>query len=122
VRSGRVIESATAKAKDGVWLARIATEVRIDEPAWFAARIDAATKNELDCKLYAHTSPIYVDFAGQRVFDIEAARALQKQMEDAATEIRGKGKFGDDAARDKILAIYSEAATELARRIKQRGN
>jgi hypothetical protein len=120
VRNGRVIESAAAKAKDGVWSARISMEVRIDEPAWFAARIDATTKNELDRQLYAHTSPVYVDFAGKRVFDIEAARALQKLMEDAGTEIRGKGKFGDDAARDKILAIYSDAAAELAQRIRQR--
>jgi hypothetical protein len=121
VRSGRMIESAAAKSKDGVWSARIAMEVRIDEPAWFAARIDATTKNELDRQLYAHTSPVYVDFAGKRVFDIEAARALQKLMEEAGTEIRAKGKFGDDAAREQILAIYKEAAAELARRIRQRG-
>jgi hypothetical protein len=120
IRNGRVIELATAKAKDGVWSARIGLEVRIDESAWFAARIDSITKNELDRQLYAHTSPIYVDVAGKRVFDIEAARALQKQMEDAVSEIRANGKFGDHAARDKILAIYSEAAAELARRIKQR--
>ena len=83
-------------------------------------RIDATTKNELDHLLFAHTSPVYVDFAGKRVFDIDAARSLQKLMEDARTDIRTLGKFSDDPARDKIIAIYDDAAADLAKRINER--
>ena len=120
VRNGRVIESADTKVKDGVWTAKISLEARVDEPAWFAARIDSPTKNELDRQLYAHTSPIYVDVGGKRVFDIEAARALQKLMEDARTDIQKLGKFSDNPARDRILAIYADTAADLAKRINER--
>jgi hypothetical protein len=120
VQNGRVIESADAKAKGGVWSAKISREVRVDEPAWFAARIDGPNKNELDRQLYAHTSPVYIDVGGKRVFDIEAARSLQKLMEDARNDIQKLGKFSDDPARDRILATYSEATEEMAKRINQR--
>ena len=44
-----------------------------------------------------------------------------RRLEAARDEIRSRGKFGDDASRDKILAIYDETARELAAWIKQRG-
>ena len=86
-----------------------------------SARIDSTAKNELDRQLYAHTSPVYVDLAGKRVFDVEAARLMLRRLEEAKEEIRARGKFGGDAARDKILAIYDETAKDLVKRIGQRG-
>lgn len=121
VENGQVIQSEPAKEKDGVWTARLVREVRLDGPAWFAARIDSDAKNELGRQLFAHTSPVYVDSAGKRVFDVEAGRLMLRRLEQAQEEIRARGKFGDPAARDKILAIYSETATDLARRISRRG-
>jgi len=121
VQNGRVVQAESAKAKDGGYTARLTREVRLDEPAWFAARIDSSAKNELDRQLFAHTSPVYVDFAGKRVFDIEAGRLLLRRLEQARDEIRARGKFADDAARDKILAIYEEVSKELTKRIGHRG-
>jgi hypothetical protein len=120
VHNGRVVQTADAKEKDGVWTAKLSRGTLIEEPAWFAARIDSTTKNELDRLLYAHTSPVYVDFAGKRVFDIESARGLQKLMEEARDEIKLRGKFSGDAERDHILAIYDDTATDLAKKINQR--
>jgi len=121
VQNGRVIHEEAGKMKDGVCTVRLVREVRVGEPAWFVARIDSSAKNELDRQLFAHTSPVYVDFAGQRVFDVEAGRLMIRRMEQALEEIRSRGKFADDAARDKILAIYEETKKELAKRINQRG-
>jgi hypothetical protein len=121
VQNGRVIQSEPSRLKDGVYTARISREVQPDEPAWFAARIDSTAKNELDRQLFAHTSPVYVDLAGKRVFDVEAARLMLARMELAREEIRARGKFADDASRDKILAAYEETTRELLQRIKQRG-
>jgi hypothetical protein len=121
VQNGKVIQSEAAKAKAGVYTAKFVREVRLDEPAWFAARIDSSAKNELDRQLFAHTSPVYVDFAGQRVFDVETGRLLLKRLEQAKEEIRARGKFGDDSARDKIIVIYDDTAKDLTNRINQRG-
>ena len=51
VQNGKVIQTEIGKAKDGVYTAKIVREVRLDEPAWFAARIDSPMKNELDRQL-----------------------------------------------------------------------
>jgi hypothetical protein len=121
MQNGKVIQSEAAKRKDGAYVATIARAVRLDEPAWFAARIDSTTKNELDRQLFAHTSPVYVDFDGKRVFDVETGRLLLKRLEQSQEEIRARGKFPDDAARARILAIYDDTAKDLAKRINQRG-
>lgn len=119
VQNGRVIASEVGKEKDGVFTARFVKEVNVDEPAWFAARIDSTAKNELDRQLFAHTSPVYADFAGKRVFDVDAARAMLRRMEEARDEIRTKGRFESDATRGKILTIYDDAAAELKSRIRR---
>jgi hypothetical protein len=121
VQNGRVLQEEPGKLKEGAYSARFVREVRLDEPAWFAARIDSSARNELDRQLFAHTSPVYVDLAGQRVFDVEAGRLMIRRMEQALEEIRSRGKFADDGARDKILDIYDETKKELAKRISQRG-
>ncbi len=121
VQNGRVVQAERGQLKDGVCTARFVQEVRLDGPAWFAARIDSAAKNELDQRLFAHTSPVYVDVAGRRVFDVETARLLVRRLEEARAAIRSRGKFGGDASRDKVLAVYDEAAAELAKRIGRRG-
>ncbi len=121
VQNGKVIQSEPGKLKDGVYTAKLVKEVRLDEPAWFAARIDSTAKNELDRQLFAHTSPVYVDLDGKRVFEVETGRLLLKRLEQAQEEIRARGKFSDDAARDKLLAIYDATAKDLVKRINQRG-
>jgi hypothetical protein len=121
VHNGRVIHSEPGSMKDGVYTAKFVKEVRLDGPAWFAARIDSTTRNELDRQLFAHTSPVYVDLAGERVFDVETARLLLRRMEQAREEIRANGQFTDAIARDKILAIYDDTTKDLVKRIASRG-
>jgi hypothetical protein len=77
-------------------------------------------KTELDQPVFAHTSPVYVDFAGRQVFDMEAARQLVRRVEETHDEMRSRGKFEGDASRDKVLAAY-DAANELLKRINQHG-
>ena len=88
---------------------------------FLSVRIDAKATNELGYRLFAHTSPVHVEVGGKRVFDVEAALALQKQTEEARTEIRANGKFSSPRARDAILSVYDEAIEDLKKRIAQRG-
>lgn len=119
VRNGKVIRSQRC-AGTGRFTASIKAEVYVDQPAWFAARIDGTTRNELDRPLYAHTSPVYVDDAGRRVFDVEAARGLLKLIEEGQDAIRSQGRFSSDRNRDAVLAHYDEAARDLRERINRR--
>ncbi|MBM4070954.1 MAG: hypothetical protein FJ271_18695 [Planctomycetes bacterium] len=119
VHNGKVIRSQRCSGK-GRFTASIKTEVRVDEPSWFAARIDGTAKNELDRPLYAHSSPVHVNVAGRRRFDVEAARGLLKLIEEGQDAIRSQGHFSSDRSRDAVLARYEQAANDLRERLKRR--
>jgi hypothetical protein len=122
VRNGVVVHTQTAQASSSGFTARIAREVGVDGPAWFAVRIiESARKNEFGQRLFAHSSPVYVDVAGGRVFDVEAALDVLRLIETAQGNIRARGVFSSPAARDKLLALYDQAATDLRDRMKRRG-
>lgn len=119
IHNGKVIRGQKCAGKRA-FSAHISAEVRVEEPSWFAVRIDGTTRNELDRPLYAHTSPVYVDVAGRRAFDVEAARSLLKLVEEGQEAIRAQGRFSTDGNRDSVLAHYDQAAKELRARINRR--
>src|SRR5262249_7139320 len=115
------VQEARAGKKDGGYSARLVREVRVSEPAWLAVRIDSKARNELGLPLFAHSSPCYVDYQGQRVFDLESAQALLRRLEEAKSDITARGQFSDAKARAQLLAVYDWAADELRARINKRG-
>jgi hypothetical protein len=121
VQNGQVVQTQPTAANDGGYAARLVREVRIDEPTWFAVRIEATTRNELNNRLFAHSSPVYVDLAGKRVFAVESARSLQRELEEAREAIRKRGRFSAPMARDRVLAVYEKAEKEVAERLNRRG-
>jgi hypothetical protein len=121
IHNGKVLKTQTPGSKDP-YRARLVHQVRVDQPGWFAARIDSTAKNELNRPLYAHSSPVYVEYGGKRMLDVDAARGLLEQIEEAQAGIQGKGRFSSPQARDGVLALYNQAAAELRERIKQRVN
>src|SRR5262249_25177667 len=118
---GKVLKTQRTESKEGAYRAQLSHELRIDESSWFAVRIDATNRNEFEQKLFAHSAPVYVDLNGKRVFDVESARALLKQLEEARADIRAKGNFSTAEARDKVLEIYQQTTKELVKQINQRG-
>jgi hypothetical protein len=119
VRNGQVVKTQTASVKDPGRI-QLAHELRIDEPAWFAVRIDSDAKNEFEKTLYAHSSPVYVTYKGKGVFDVDSALALLKQVEEGKGAIRTHGHFSSPEASKKLLALYDDAAQNLRERINAR--
>jgi hypothetical protein len=121
VQNGKVVQEARPGKKDGGYAARLVRSVRLSEPAWFAVRIDSKNRNELGQVLFAHSSPCYVDYQGQRPFDLTAAQALLRRLEEAKADITARGAFSAAAARAKVLALYEKAVEDLRGRINRRG-
>jgi hypothetical protein len=119
IRNGQVIKTQNAGAKSPNRI-ELTHEVRLEEPAWFAVRIDSDAKNEFDKTLYAHTSPVYVTYKGKSVFVVDEALALLRQVEEGQGIIRAKAKFSSPEASKKLLAIYDDAAQNLRERINAR--
>jgi hypothetical protein len=118
IHNGKVIRKIASTGRSP-FQGELIHELRLDTPGWLAARIESSAKNELGQTLFAHTSPIYVDFAGRRIADPEAALALLKQLEESRAAIRAEGAFSNDEAANRILALYDDAAKELRQRSKR---
>ena len=119
IHNGKVIKSQAASAKTPGRI-EMTHELRVDGPAWFAVRIDSDAKNEFSKTLFAHTSPVYVNYQGRNVFDVDSAVALLKQVEEGHAAIKMRGQFSGAGASKKLLAIYDEAANDLRARINAR--
>ena len=94
-------------------------------PAWRAPQSRAlrvpstVVKNEMDEVLFAHTSPIYIDVDGKRVFKKDAAEALLADMDSALKVIPTKAKFADDTQREEVLNIYRDGIATLRKRLSE---
>jgi hypothetical protein len=122
VRNGKVVHTQPCQREGDTYRARLVREIKVDEPSWIAVRIDSQTVNELGCKLHAHSSPVYLEMAGKRIFDVESARILLRQLEEAQAEIRARGRFSSPQAADKVVALYEQAYKELTSRLNRRTN
>jgi hypothetical protein len=121
VNNGKVVFEQPAEKTGDHFAARFGRELRVESPGWLAIRIAATAKNELGGTLYAHTSPVYVDLAGRRVFDLDAAQALLRQIEEGRAAIQARGRFSSPAAAARMVALYDEAARDLTQRMSRRG-
>ena len=119
IHNGKVIKTELAADKDPGRI-RLAHEVLLDQPAWFALRSDGDVKNEFDKTIFAHTSPVYVNFKGRGVFHMDDALDLMKQIAQGQELIRARGKFSNAEASRDLLALYDQAAQILRERINKR--
>jgi hypothetical protein len=135
VHNGAVIAEAKSRAVGGHFEADLKFSLRVDAPGWTALRavgrsvasdvapvpsppVSHEPHNEMDEPLFAHTSPIYLEFAGRTVFLSDAARSLIANLEASQAAIQEKGHFANEAQREQVVAIYREGAAKLRRKLK----
>ncbi|MCI0684414.1 MAG: CehA/McbA family metallohydrolase [Gemmataceae bacterium] len=118
VHNGKVIGRQRTAGK-APYQVKMTEEVRVEEPGWFALRIESTTKNELGYQLFAHTSPVYVRLGGKDILDLSAAAALLKQIEEGQGAIQKQALFSDAESGQRLLALYTDAAKELRARMNR---
>lgn len=127
VRNGEVVATADSRRQRGHFTASLETVVAIDAPGWLALRIPpSATKEqpsadfprtELGWPLFAHTSPVYVEVDGKKIFDEEVAKGILEEMKQARAKITKNGIFATDHERDHVLSVYELAILALEKRL-----
>lgn len=138
IQNGKIVQSAPSRAVGGHFEAEIDLSLVIDAPSWLALRVaggsldsDGAVvlppglpargsgdgKNEMGEAVFAHTSPVYIELGGRRVFRPEAAKALVADMESALQQIPAKGQFASDVQREEVLKIYRDGIRSLQQRL-----
>ena len=82
-------------------------------------RIVDSYTNIQTVKLFAHTSPVYVDVAGRRTFDRPTAQRLLDRIKWGRREVLEKGRFPDESAKARVVDVYDEALAALERRMRE---
>ena len=113
VYNGRIVEQVPSRKLADHYEAKLETSLRIEEPGWLATRIADGEKNEMGQPLFAHTSPIYVEVSGERIFDPRAARRLIQEMEEAVETIPTKAIFSEPTQWETIRRIYEQGIRYL---------
>ena len=135
LHNGKVIKETSSQAVNGHFRAELNWEWHANTPGWVALRVQsghatipanaplrprAKGVNVFGQGLFAHTSPIYVDFANKRVFHKETAQKLVKEMESALDEILKKSNFAGDSEKMEVLRVYEEGIRALERRMGEK--
>ena len=92
--------------------------LKVDQPGWLALRIPTdAGKNEFGKGLFAHTSPIYVEMSGKRIFRSEVAKQLATEIQANVKVINEKGTFANEDEREAVLRVHRLGIDALHARI-----
>lgn len=130
IRDGKVVHSVPSRGEGGHFVAQVDIEVEVDGPGWLALRVASGAldtgghvvaspvlpvrgsgpgRNEMGAALFAHTSPVYLEFRGDLLFDPASARELMAEIEEGLLTIQMKGSFRDERQREEVLAVYRQA-------------
>ena len=118
VSNGKVIHSTKSESAGGHFTGKIDFTLNVEQPCWLALRIPLGSgKNELDKELFAHTSPIYVEVAGKRVFQPEIAKQLIMEIQANIDGINEKGLFANEEERKTVLQVHRQGINALRARL-----
>jgi len=125
VLNGRVVYEKASRPVDGHFEADFDLPLEVGQSGWLALRVPpnreysvrsndtGSGTNIFGKEIFAHTSPVYITVARQPAFDREAIPVLIADIEDALATIDEYGTFANDAERDALRRIYTDAEAKL---------
>ncbi len=120
IHNGDVIHVTESVATEGHFQAEIDFVLNLEGPGWVALRIPLeAGKNGFDKDQFAHTSPIYIEMKGKRIFRAEIAKSLIAEIEKNIDSINTQGKFADNQEWSAVMKVYREAIETLRKQISE---
>lgn len=119
IHNGKVIHSVSSSPDGNHFVTDMNFDFTIQEPGWLALCIpDSDMKSELGKPLFAHTSPVYIEFAGKNIFKPEVVKELIEEIKEDVKMIEKKAIFFNERERENVLQIYRDAITNLQSRLK----
>ena len=115
IYNGKIVATAPSYAVNGHFEAKINHRLNLENSGWLALRLapDETGNNEFGHSLFAHSSPIYIEIGGRRIFQEKTAKSLLHEMQNSIKTIRQKAVFTDNAELEAVLDIYREAIEAL---------
>jgi hypothetical protein len=131
VQNGDIVRSEKTHKVGGHFESRIEDVIEVREPCWFALRTppppvkddpalsQPVPKNELGRDLFAHTSAVSVEVAGEKQFVPTVAREMLDEMKASMNLIAKEARFADDEERERVLDVYRDGIEALETRISR---
>ena len=129
IHNGRAVRAAPSQREGNHFVAEMDFTISLEAPGWLALRTppppvendpelqEPVGENEFGGELFAHTSPIYVQFGGAGVFDRQIALGLVEEMHSDLKEIERQAHFADESQRASVRRVYDEAIEVLRMRL-----
>jgi len=114
VHNGKVV--AAAGAARGAKRLELSERIKVNGTSWIAARCVGAKGPPVEY-LAAHTSPVYVNCPGSRLFDGPAARHMLALVEGGIEYLNTLATLFDEASRKRMVKVFNEAREELRGRL-----
>ncbi len=129
VQNGKVVKTQASHSEEGHFVADMRLPLKMDASGWIALRLPPqpikddpelaapVPLNELGQPLFAHTSPVYVEVAGRRIFDRVVAQSLVTEMEQSLVMIDKEGQFADPEEKSRVTSVYAEGIEILKKQL-----
>lgn len=113
------VAAAAAEAKGSRRL-RVRERIHVGGNAWIAARC-SGQRAPATGYLAAHTSPVYIDCGGTRLFDAPAAQHMLSLVEGGIEYLNTLATVYDETSRKRMVKWFKEAQQELKARLVVEG-
>ncbi len=114
IHNGKVVFNQASQFANDHHQAILNHTLEVKEPGWLALRISSNNESEFEYPLFAHTSPIYIEIAGENRTDRKAVQSLIDEMKQSIETIRAKGVFQTKQEQENVLNVYTRAIEQLS--------
>jgi len=125
VHNGKVVSQAAhrpaTRAPKGAKRLELTEKIRVSGTSWIAARCAGPGplrgRPHPAAYMAAHTSPVYVNCPGSRLFDGPAARHMLALVEGGTEYLNALATVFDEASRKRMVKLFNQARQELRGRL-----
>jgi hypothetical protein len=112
IHDGRVIATAGTGREDHVVLTE---RVRVERSGWLAARVgsDSFIHSAFATSMGAHSSPVYLDVAGQRPWNDEDAAAIRTIIDGSRTWVETIAATRSPEERSRLADYFTSSRKAL---------
>lgn len=122
IYNGKVVGRASSTREGGYYFTDKQFSVNLPEPGWVALRVPLdARDNEFGRRLFAHTSPIYIEMNNKSIFKHSVAEEMLKEIDGSIKKIEDQAKFANAKERAAVMQVYSDATRKLDAMLKAAG-
>ncbi len=122
VVNGEAIElkGSPTREEAGWWEAQGELTLDLAEPCWVALRISPETEavNEFQNRLFAHTSPVFVNADRGEIFVPKTAHEMIEEIQSNWREIEKEGVFSSETQKETVRTLYRKSIETLRERLK----